>query len=337
MDVRERQARLAATRTAVRTAWQAPAFGTAAAQALTKLLPGVEVALHDWTGGTPRSLGDTLPFAMERTSWVREGLIARWATYDPRAVRPMQMQATLGSVLARKNPRKWPVFIEHFLEPYRFRDQLRILGRDTRENTYYVGIFARSDRSDFDEDDASMLEAVRTMIFDHVILRQAFQDGPVDGSFIVAALDAFEEPAFVVSDQGTVIHANAAARSRRSVLPEWLKAFPRCSELAHANVRHVPLELYSHRVHLVVERRAPNRIDHALTSSLDARVPPRLARVARLLVEGSTDKQIAQQTGLAHATVRTYVRELYARLGVHGRVDLVNKLARGQFDESGSG
>jgi DNA-binding NarL/FixJ family response regulator len=333
MDVSEREARLSAVRTAVRTAWQAPSFGPAVARALTKLLPGVEVALHDWSGGTPRTLGDTLPFPLEQTPWVREGLVTRWVTYAPRAVRLAHMRATPGRDLARWNPRNWAIFSKHFLEPYDFRDQLRILGRDDRGNAYYAGIFARSDRKDFDEDDARMLETVRTLVFDHVILRQAFHDGAVEASCIAQALDAFDQPALVVSDQGAVIHANAAARSRHSTLPEWLETLARRPDVTYSHVRHVPLELGSRRVHLVVERRTPDRIDRidrALTSSLDAKVPPRLARIARLIVEGLTDKQIAEQSGLAHATVRTYVRELYAQLGVHGRVDLVNKLVRGR-------
>jgi len=57
--------------------------------------------------------------------------------------------------------------------------------------------------------------------------------------------------------------------------------------------------------------------------SQDSRLPPRLARVAALLTAGYSDKDIAASTGLTFATVRTYVREVYVRLGVHRRVDLL--------------
>ena len=53
-------------------------------------------------------------------------------------------------------------------------------------------------------------------------------------------------------------------------------------------------------------------------------MPPRLAKIARLVVSGCTDKQIASQTGLSFSTVRTYVRQIYRRLDVHSRVELVN-------------
>ncbi len=54
-------------------------------------------------------------------------------------------------------------------------------------------------------------------------------------------------------------------------------------------------------------------------------LPPRLAKIARLVVDGCTDKQIATHTGLSFSTVRTYVRQIYRRLNVHSRVELVHK------------
>ena len=53
-------------------------------------------------------------------------------------------------------------------------------------------------------------------------------------------------------------------------------------------------------------------------------IPPRLSKVARLVIAGYTDKQIATRTGLSFSTVRTYVRQLYHRTGVHNRVELVH-------------
>jgi len=62
--------------------------------------------------------------------------------------------------------------------------------------------------------------------------------------------------------------------------------------------------------------------------SLDVvtRLPPRLARIAKMVISGSTDKQIASHTGLSFSTVRTYVRQIYRRIGVHTRVELVHAM-----------
>lgn len=65
--------------------------------------------------------------------------------------------------------------------------------------------------------------------------------------------------------------------------------------------------------------------DQTQASAADSpRLPSRLAKIARLVVSGFTDKQIAIRTGLSFSTVRTYVRQIYRRAGVHSRVELVN-------------
>ncbi|MBL9105141.1 MAG: response regulator transcription factor [Myxococcales bacterium] len=69
--------------------------------------------------------------------------------------------------------------------------------------------------------------------------------------------------------------------------------------------------------------RCPARTFDATTPPTRA-LPPRLAKVAGLVIDGLTDKQIAQRIGLTFSTVRTYVRQVYRRLGVHSRVGLVH-------------
>ncbi len=51
-------------------------------------------------------------------------------------------------------------------------------------------------------------------------------------------------------------------------------------------------------------------------------MPTRLVQVATLACEGLAAKQIAAELGLTPATVRTYLRDAYAQLGVHNRVEL---------------
>lgn len=58
-------------------------------------------------------------------------------------------------------------------------------------------------------------------------------------------------------------------------------------------------------------------------------LPPRLAKIAGLVVSGCTDKQIASRTGLSFSTVRTYVRQIFRRAGVHSRVELVHATRAG--------
>jgi DNA-binding CsgD family transcriptional regulator len=59
-----------------------------------------------------------------------------------------------------------------------------------------------------------------------------------------------------------------------------------------------------------------------------ALLPPREMGVALLYADGRSHKQIARETGLSPATVRTYLREAYVRLGVSDKVALGRALGR---------
>lgn len=48
--------------------------------------------------------------------------------------------------------------------------------------------------------------------------------------------------------------------------------------------------------------------------------------VVALLVSGATTRGIAEQTGLTVATVHTYLKRIYSKLGVHSRVELVARM-----------
>jgi DNA-binding CsgD family transcriptional regulator len=56
-------------------------------------------------------------------------------------------------------------------------------------------------------------------------------------------------------------------------------------------------------------------------------LPPREMSVALLYAHGRSHKEIARETGLAPATVRTYLRDAYLRLGVSDKVALGRALA----------
>jgi len=53
------------------------------------------------------------------------------------------------------------------------------------------------------------------------------------------------------------------------------------------------------------------------------------SRVARLAAEGYTVLNMAARLAMSEATVRTHLRRVYAKLGVHGRAELAYLLLRG--------
>jgi hypothetical protein len=145
-------------------------------------------------------------------------------------------------------------------------------------------------------------------------------------------LDGFDEPAFVVTGQGSVVYANRAAR-HIDTPPRWLQQLPALGARPEpgSGVRITPVEVGSHEAWLVVLPREPAAASDASPTHPppDADLPPSLARVAGLLVQGMADKQIASLTGLSVATVRTYVRRIYSKLGVHNRLELAQHWAVG--------
>lgn len=54
---------------------------------------------------------------------------------------------------------------------------------------------------------------------------------------------------------------------------------------------------------------------------------PRETQILRLLAQGHTSTEIAEHLVLAATTVRSYIKTLYAKLGVNRRYDAIN-LAR---------
>ena len=55
---------------------------------------------------------------------------------------------------------------------------------------------------------------------------------------------------------------------------------------------------------------------------------PQQAQIARYLVEGASDKRIAQGMGIAISTVRTYLTRMFSKLSVQDRNELIVAMFR---------
>ena len=55
----------------------------------------------------------------------------------------------------------------------------------------------------------------------------------------------------------------------------------------------------------------------------DLRLPPRQAEIARHIMCGESDKQIARAMGISITTVRTHVSRLFRKLDLNDRTELV--------------
>lgn len=133
-------------------------------------------------------------------------------------------------------------------------------------------------------------------------------------SLLTELVQGFLRPAVFGTEQGALLCMNAAAVRRIANKPGAL------DDVVPADwPRRLTLHVDGQTFHFL----APDPSEGA--TSLPS-LPPRLARIATMVISGSTDKQIAGRTGLSFSTVRTYVRQIYRRFGVHSRVELVHAM-----------
>lgn len=81
---------------------------------------------------------------------------------------------------------------------------------------------------------------------------------------------------------------------------------------------------YAQRLATGGVRRGDEEISEALARSP---LTPRERDVVSRLVAGMSTREIATQTGLTVATVNTYLKRIFSKLGVHSRVELIAKMA----------
>ncbi len=129
-------------------------------------------------------------------------------------------------------------------------------------------------------------------------------------NILAELLQGYRRPAVVTNESGTVVCMNAVAiRSIDRKPDEESDGTPTDPQLWP---RRATFSINDQTYYLAVP-------DQALEapSTPEPQLPPRLAKIARLVISGCTDKQIAGRTGLSFSTVRTYVRQIYRRIGVH--------------------
>jgi DNA-binding CsgD family transcriptional regulator len=84
----------------------------------------------------------------------------------------------------------------------------------------------------------------------------------------------------------------------------------------------------------VKEWHPPQRTYEDVKAMLDrVRLAPRERDVVGRLISGASTRDIALGTGLTVSTVNTYLKRIFAKVGVHSRLELVARLSGA--DEAG--
>jgi len=173
--------------------------------------------------------------------------------------------------------------------------------------------------------DRSVLDALGSQLVDGLAGVSALEHGVLRFLDIEAVARAAACPAMVISPAGSVLHETAAARVAYPRRPDWLGRGKGWADAIPSWVRRVPLRFAGQRLTLLVMDALQVAPDEAAATPWARRwrLPPRYARVAALLLQGYSDKDIAGSLGLGLTSVRTYAKEVLALAGVCSRGELI--------------
>ncbi len=144
-------------------------------------------------------------------------------------------------------------------------------------------------------------------------------------SVLTELVHGYRRPAVVLTEQGGILCMNAPAMRALDRKPG------EGEPIAPADPKDWPKRATIQADGQTYTLALPEAALEAPNAAPEPQLPPRLARIARLVISGCTDKQIASRTGLSFSTVRTYVRQIYRRTHVHSRVGLVHVSNAGNF------
>lgn len=208
-----------------------------------------------------------------------------------------------------------------------------------------AGLERRDGDPDFSADDVASLEALSPFVVTQSRSQLAYDDLSREASALRALQRGTSTLVVVDRDKGTVLWA--ANRERgvdwdAEISPNQKAIVDAAEQSIEARARGealptppaLPFGSVAHVAKLEGDpvfggaRCAVLRVDaleKAAAAPLEG-LSRREREIARLLVAGYSGVNVAAIAGLSENTVRTYVRRLYAKLGVSNRADLVRKL-----------
>lgn len=207
---------------------------------------------------------------------------------------------------------------ERLLLPVDAIQQLRMVLYRRGRASLFVGTYRARAQRPFSDVDHALLFAARPALRAWLEVALAIGIRPIGDGALVTSLDAFGAPALLVRKQ-RVVWTNALGARELARARDWLAAGrpPGYATSTTLTPGGVSLDL--------VLPRTP--APPAMPPPLRLALPPSLARIAERLARGAADKEIANELSLSVRSVRTYTARIYERLGIHGRRELMTRLA----------
>lgn len=196
--------------------------------------------------------------------------------------------------------------LHHQLRTVLYDEQPTLIG--------YFGLYLPEKEHSYSLDEHAALHAITPALDAWIRTARAIGIEPLPDTGLTAALDANERPCFLIRDDGATVFANSAGRR----IPMTTERREKLRRMSRSAMR---LPLSGAALRLVMLKAEPVRGGVLGLNDL----PSSLARVARELAKGSSDKDIARDLDMPLATVRTYTQRALARLGCTSRRELIQR------------
>ncbi|HVK86050.1 MAG TPA: helix-turn-helix transcriptional regulator [Kofleriaceae bacterium] len=308
--------RLAAAKDALADAWSHPEGLAVAARAVSEVVPGTcGVIYFRERDGSFGEIGHDTTGRLE-TQWERwpmHDTLARLQPYVSYQLRGPDRYA--GRFVAmeehyedRHEAREG--YIREAIKPNGFAEHVRLILHRRGRMRLWCGVFRPLEDPPLGREEIVRLQHLVPAIRDTVRGADLTRYGRAAPGVVQALLEVLDQPAWLITGRGTIVHANSTAR----VLGRDVSTAARRAAATERDRRFAVSRVSIGGEHFALT------IGRSVIATTT--LPASLARVASLLVRGLSDKEIAAELDAPLDTVRTYVRRIYARLGVRNRVQL---------------
>jgi len=309
--------------------WCGPQPYEALINVVSRIIPDSEIDLvipKDPEGLELATLVESEPKRRTRDSWVKSGLVVRHRPFDAELPCVVAYLFCTADFMGAIDNEGFSLCKDLGLERTGLDIDSELVlcwGRH-----YVVGLGCACDGGDWpvSVEELDLLQSTVPRLVEVLHARQALDQGTIEPGTISLVADAIEQPAFIATMDGLVVHANAQANATYPRQPAWIGAC--CSESPGekmpAWVKRVPIRVGEMSFWLILPELLVTELDAAPMAPWARRwkLQPRHARVAALLMQGFSDKEIAVRLDLEFNTVRTYVKELFSLANVHSRREL---------------
>jgi DNA-binding CsgD family transcriptional regulator len=265
-------------------------------------------------------------------NWLSDKTVG-WTAYNPIRPEPVQRNVamTLTDVQRLTGITSAPILSIYSKFGIGNDDQLRVLVSEGSSLLAWVGVFQ-------DEPIAPrqrrMLQHLVPALQRRFATERVLSTAPLAQRLLLAALEEIASPAFVLSEAGVVLEANALGRAwlekdsarKRASLHDAMR--PRSRRSDGFRVTRVASAGTAVR-HLVIRKAEAGGLVHASVIAARWGFTPRETQVLTLIVEGLTNRTIAAELAVSERTVEAHLTRMFEKAQVESRAQLMVRVTRG--------